>query len=119
MIVNDIQTITAIEKDGLNIRTFNIKCKILKPSPNFDLQDAVKQAVRQYLHTPDGRRTYIQNMKCFNWADFAVHVPNKINKLHGFEIIESALNDIIVDWDEHLADDTDIQEFWGDKLNKD
>lgn len=119
MIVNDIQTITAIERDGLNIRTLTIICKVLKPKPDFNLQEAIKQAIRQYLHTPDGKNIYIYNGECFNWADFATNVPNEINKLYGFEKIESVLNDIVVDWDEHLADDADLQEFWEDKLDED
>lgn len=103
MIVNDIQNITAIEQDGLNVRTITITCKIL--NRNIDLKQAIKHAVTQYLKTPDGQRTYEYNCSCFNWADFATNVPNEINKEHGFEIIEPTLSDIIVNWDENLADE--------------
>lgn len=119
MQVNNIQTITAIEQDGFNVRTLTIICKILNPTEKFDLENAVKESVKEYLHTQSGKRTYLYNGKCFNWADFAVNVPNEINQKHGFETIDSTLSDIIVNWDEHLADDADVQEFWGDKLEED
>lgn len=103
MITNNIQNITAIEQDGLNVRTITITCKIL--NHNIDLKQAIKHAVTQYLKTPDGQHTYEYNCGCFNYADFATNVPNEINKEHGFEIIEPTLSDIIVNWDENLADE--------------
>lgn len=119
MTTNNIQIITAIERGGLNVRILTIPCKILDPDPNFDLKEAIKQAIQQYLHTPNGKTTYLYNNKCFNWADFVTNVPNEINRQYGFETIGSTslLSDIIVDWDEHLADDAELQDFWGNTLD--
>lgn len=119
MIVNNIRTITAIERNEFNIRTLTITCKILKPCPDFNLQKAIRQSIHQYLCTPDGRNIYICNGEYFNWKDFATHVPNEINRLYGFETVKSTLNNIVVDYDEQLANETDLQKFWGDNLDTD
>lgn len=106
------QTIVAIEQDGLTTRTLTMSFDILSDRPGFDLVSAVKAAVRDYLHTPEGRATYEYNCHNFNWADFSAHVPNSLCIRHGFQKSVHNHSDTVVDLDEHLADDYDYQEFW-------
>lgn len=107
-----IEMIIATEQDGLKTRTIAIPCKIHIGNPNFSLADAVRNAVKEYLHTEEGKETYGYNCRCFNWADFDVHVPNSICLKYGFEKMETSGKNLTVDWDEQLADEAEFDEFW-------
>ena len=61
-----IEMIIATEQDGLKTRTIAIPCKIHIGNPNFSLADAVRNAVKEYLHTEEGKETYEYNCRCFN-----------------------------------------------------
>ena len=70
---NHIVTIMATEHDGSNTRNIAINLNILDENPgNFDIKDAVRKAVHEYLCT----------------------------------------DTIDVDWDEQLADDDALNDFW-------
>lgn len=104
------QTILAIEHDGMNIRAICIHLTILSDNPDFNIEAAVINACTEYMQTPDGRKTYEHNCGCFNWADFASDVPNEICRRHGFEKADQELADKEVDWDQHLVDDSRLEE---------
>ena len=78
------------------------------PYKEFDLMGAVKKAALDYCLTDDGKQTFERNCDYFNWADFAVNVPNSFCQKHGFQMIESPIADQIVNWDEQLVDEEDI-----------
>lgn len=107
-----IEMIIATEQDGLQTRTIAIPCKIHIGNPNFSLADVVRNAVKEYLHTEEGKETYEYNCRCFNWADFDTHVPNSICLKYGFEKMEASGENLTVDWDEQLADEVEFNEFW-------
>ena len=102
-----IQTIVAIERDGLNERILTIQLDVLKEG--IDLRQAVIDACTEYARTPEGKKLYECNCGCFNWADFESSVPNEICEKHGFVKCKSLDADITVDWDEHLVDDSKLK----------
>ena len=111
--MENIRTIIATEHDGTDTRTLVINIRILDGDPqSFDVKDAVTKAVHEYLCTEEGKEVYDHNCEGFNWADFESNVPNEICHRHGFEKVESTTSDLEVDWDEHLADDGALNEFW-------
>ena len=102
-----IQIITAIEHDGIKVRTLSLGFEV--PNKEFDLITAIKAAATDYCKTPEGRDAYDYNCSHFNWADFAMSVPNEFCEKHGFKNLNSdALSDIVVDWDEQLVNGSDL-----------
>lgn len=101
-----LQTIIALEHDGLDVRVLALNFEI--PSKDFDLKAAIKAACTEYCQTEEGRATYEYNCSSFNWADFAMSVPAEICEKHGFKVIQSDVADEVVDWDEELVNDDDI-----------
>lgn len=94
--------ITAIERDGLDLRVLTMNFDILQE--NLDLRSAIRMAVAEYLQTDEGKQTYRDNCEQFNWADFYTCVPNAICKKYGFLKKPEAISDEVVDWNESLAD---------------
>lgn len=99
----EIKSITAIERDGLSIRTLSMNFEILKPEVN--LRDAVRKASTEYCNTVDGRKVYDYNCNSFNWADFWDNVPNAICEKYDIRKQDNIISTEDVDWDEHLVDD--------------
>ena len=109
-----LRTITAIERDGWDLRTLTIVFEV--PNEAFDLVEAVKKASTEYCQTEKGRDTYEYNCHSFNWADFTMSVPNEICEKYGFKIVvEGILSDIEVDWDEELVDGSQLPELEEEK----
>ena len=104
----NINTIIAIERDGLDVRVLTIPVQVNDES--IDLREAVRKACAYYAKTEEGRKTYEYNCHCFNWADFEAEVPNEICRKFGFEKLEGNTGDITVNWDEQLVDDSDLEE---------
>lgn len=103
-----LQTVIAIELDGVNVRAISLQFEV--PDKDFDLKGAVYAAATEFCQTEEGRKTYDYNCSCFNWADFDVNVPDEICERHGFKKIKGELADMVVDWDEHLVDDFVMEE---------
>lgn len=95
------RNIVAIERDGLSVRVLTLTFDV--PNEQFDLVAAVKDAARAFCQTEEGRKMYIYNCGCFNWADFE-YVPNEICQQFGFQRLDTALSDIEANWDEQLVD---------------
>lgn len=103
-----IRTIVAIERDGMDLRVLALNFDV--PSADFDLKTAVRAACTEYCQTEQGRATYEYNCSSFNWADFAMSVPEEICAKHGFKLITSGVADEEVNWDEELVDENDIRQ---------
>lgn len=103
-----LRTVVATERDGLDIRVLTLQFNV--PNEDFDLRNAVCKAATDYCKTPDGKRIYEYNSLDFNWADFAVNVPQEFCERYGFQIIDSTAPDIEVDWNEQLVDDSEIED---------
>ncbi len=95
-----IVTVTAIERDGFDVRVLTVNLNVLDKSIN--VKNAISDACREYITAPEGRRVYENNGNCFNLADFEVNVPNVICRRYGFEKIRSDMADYCLDWDEQL-----------------
>lgn len=103
-----LQTVVAIERDGLDVRTLTLLFEV--PDEHFYLEYWVRKAATDYVKTEEGRRVYSYNCHWFNWADFAMSVPNSFCEKYGFRMVDTALSDITVDWDEQLVDDSQIED---------
>lgn len=101
-----LRTIVAVEHDGVEVRVLALNFEV--PSASFDLKTAVKAACTEYCKTEQGLATYRYNCSSFNWADFAMSVPNEICEKYGFKLLQSEVSDEDVDWDEELVDPNDI-----------
>lgn len=99
-----IKTITAIECDGMDVRTLTITLKIFDST--IDIKSAIKNACNDYVKTREGLETYRYNCDLFNWADFESNVPNSICRRYGFEKIDSVVSEEDVNWDEQLIDES-------------
>jgi len=97
----NIVTITAIERDGFDVRILTVNLNVI--DENINVKKAISDACREYITTPEGKRVYENNGDCFNLADFEVNVPNIICKRYGFEKITSQMADYCLDWDEQLV----------------
>lgn len=96
-----IKSITAIERDGFNVRTLTVECEV--PNKDFNLLDAIKLACSSFIKTEEGKAVYEYNCGCFNLADFQVNVPNSICEKFGFRKISEAYSEDDIDWDEDLV----------------
>lgn len=104
-----LQTVVAIERDGLDFRTLTILFEV--PNEHFNLEYWARKAATDYCLTEKGRAIYDYNCSWFNWADFEMNVPNEFCERYGFKKINTGIvSDIIVDWDEQLVDDSQITE---------
>lgn len=103
-----LQTMIAIEQDGRETHAISLLFEV--PDKDFDLKGAVYAAATEFCQTEEGRRIYDYNCSCFNWADFSVSVPNEFCEKHGFKKVDSVLGDIVVDWDEHIVNDSVLEE---------
>lgn len=103
-----LQTVVAIERDGFDVRVLSIVFEV--PSADFNLLKAVEAAAADYCRTQEGKKQYEYNCSSFNWADFEMSVPNEFCEKYGFKKVDSALSDIVVDWDEQLVDDSFLYE---------
>lgn len=101
-----LRVICAVEHDGRSERILTLAFDV--PSEEFDLRAAIRTAVRDYLSTDEGRRTWDYNCRNFNWADFAMNIDSIECQRYGFSPVgNEQYSDLIVDWDEELADGYD------------
>jgi len=101
-----LRNIVAVEYDGRETMALSISFEV--PDNEFDLVVAARKAATDFCKTEAGKAIYEYNCSCFNWADFEMSVPNSFCEKYGFRKVDSVLNDIIVDWDEHVVDDFDF-----------
>ena len=101
------KTLTAIERDGMDVRLLTMVFEI--PDKDFDLIDALKKAVADYVATDEGKATLDYNCGCFNLADIDSSLPRKFCEKYGVKILDSVLAEDDIDWDCNFApDSTDL-----------
>lgn len=99
-----LRNIIAIERDGWDFRSLSLQFDV--PDKNFPLEQAIRDAVADFLRTPEGRCIYEYNCSSFNWGDVAMSLPQEVCMRHGFSMVDSCCEDLVVDWDEELYDET-------------
>lgn len=100
-------TLTAVERDGLHLRLLTLVFEI--PRKGFNLIEALKAAVTDYIATDEGKATLEYNCGCFNLADIASSLPREFYDQYGINILDSILTQDDIDWDYNFApDSTDI-----------
>ena len=98
-----IQVVCAVEHDGCDERILTLVFDV--PSSSFDLTAAIHAAVKDYLSTNEGRKTWEYNCHNFNWADFAMNIDSIDCQRYGFSpVVDEQYSNLIVDWDEDLSD---------------
>ena len=75
---------------------------ILSDAKDFSLEKAVKEAVKDYLKTEEGKALKNHLNDRFNWFDFIELVSADLCKPHGFLPIRPTKADIWVDFNEDL-----------------
>ena len=79
-----------------------IKIEVTKQ--NIDLKQAIKDACREFVVTPEGFKLYNKNHKQFNWQHFAANVPNTICEKYGFKKIQTDNENVLYEkWNESLV----------------
>lgn len=96
-------TLTAVERDGLDLHLLTLVFEI--PHKGFNLIDALKAAVADYIVTDEGKATLEYNCGCFNLADIDSSLPRKFCEKYGIKILDSVLTQDDVDWDCNFATD--------------
>ena len=96
-----IRTITAVERDGFDLRLLTVVFEV--PSRfDFNLMEALQNAVTDYCKTKEGREVYEYNCGCFNLADIDTSLPKDWLEKYGVKYINSYQSDE-VDWDESFC----------------
>ena len=102
--------INAKDQDGMNVRNTLIFVDLLLDMDQDTFLNAVKKACTAYCKTKEGADTYQHNCKCFNWGDLLFNIPNDFLKDFGFQIANSDVSEIEVDFNEHLVIDDDLED---------
>lgn len=78
---------------------------ILKKGEGNDPKDLIRNAVREFLNTPEGKDALKETCGAFNWGDAANLLPDRICDNHGFRFLDPLQADEIVDLNEQLTAD--------------
>jgi hypothetical protein len=100
------QTIFFAENLGGRSFTYSIRLKIA--DPDIDIEQAIKDACKEYCQTDEGRQLYLDNNKSFNYGDFDLYVPDEICKKYGIEKISGLEEGYLHDKFEQLVDEEEI-----------
>lgn len=76
------EIITAIDRDGIEVRIHSLVFNIYKEKIN--LIDTIKGAVASYINSGYGFREYENNCYNFNWGDLLL-IPNSFLRQFGIE----------------------------------
>lgn len=82
----------------------DLSVRIKSGLPLQDLKPAIKDAVTDFLENePDKSETALSATGGnFNWGDMVLWLPEGYAKAHGFEVLDAAPVDLVVDHDESL-----------------
>lgn len=97
-----LKIIVATEMCGLE--TTNLVMVLDVDNENIDIEQAVKNACKEYCLTNDGKETLEENNGYFNWGDFDTHVPNDICKKYGFTKVASNVSEVF-NFNQQLVDE--------------
>ena len=67
------------------------------------VEDALREAVKEFLGTDQGIEAVKETMGDFNWGDAINMVPDEIWNKHGIYPVSSGIEDIVVNQDETLC----------------
>lgn len=98
------EIITAIDRDGIEVRIHSLVFNIYKEKIN--LIDTIKGAVASYINSGYGFREYENNCYNFNWGDLLL-IPNSFLRQFGIER-ESETESTEVDFNEQLFSANDL-----------
>lgn len=70
-----------------------------------DPEQALRDAVKQFLKTEEGKKMIEYSAGDFNWGDAVMSVPNEVWKAHGLTMVETGIQDIVVNQDEVLCEE--------------
>ena len=101
-----LRNITAIERDGFEVRTLTAIFEV--PEESFDLLGAICRAATDYCKTEEGQAIYEYNCSNFNLADVVMSLPNDFCRKYGFCKIDDIPADIIVGWDDQFVYENEL-----------
>ena len=105
----NIRTITAIDNESQTPVTLTMQFEILQENPDFDLQDAIRLACKDYVkNTRSGWKTWTNNDEVFTWRDFWRNVPDNICESYGFRKLTSVKTEPNVSLQESLVHQSDL-----------
>lgn len=105
--------IIATDQDGLNTKNyiFEFLADNRKLKDTADIRRAIKEAVKEFCQTEEGRKVYEGNCNNFNWGDLDAYVPETVLNKYGLYKPDAASGDILeVDFNEQLIDENDVLE---------
>lgn len=97
-----IRNVTAVERDGLNVRTITVSFHV--PDESFDLMEAIRKAVAEFAETENGKDALEYTCGYFNLADVAAFLPEYFCRRHGFTVADALNQDEEIDWDFDFTD---------------
>lgn len=89
-------------EDQTWIDTFEVEDFVENP------ERAIRDAVKEFLDTDEGKKALSYTCHDFNWGDAVVYVPEEIWKKHGLRFRTVKSVDVVVDQDEVLCEPYDI-----------
>lgn len=94
---------------GLGVNLVGYQLSVSDYDSKEDVLQRIRDAVKEYCNTKNGRDTLARNCNCFNYGDFFTFVPEKILCSHG--IYRAVTTETInVCFDDQLILETDIEE---------
>lgn len=64
--------------------------------PNPNVITALREAVRDFIGTADGKKVLEETCGCFNWGDMVEYLPAEVCERHGVRIVDTFQTDLIV-----------------------
>lgn len=74
-----------------------------------DVEQAMRNAVKEFLETDEGKKAIVFTSQNFNWGDAVTHVPEELWVKHGLKFQQVKSVDIFVNQDEILCADDDFK----------
>ncbi|MBQ8997077.1 MAG: hypothetical protein IJ086_07420 [Clostridium sp.] len=85
-----------ISEDWRETDIFLVEDSVVNP------EEALRNAVRDYMQTEEGKQSILNSCKDFNWGDAMMDVPNEYLNLYGIYKMVDDVETIIVNQDEIL-----------------
>ena len=89
--------IAAVEHDTYREIVTMIRLRFTDKKTADNYESAVKDAVKEFIRTDDGKKALTETCGNFNYDDAVLYLPEAICLKHGFRIIESITADETVD----------------------
>ena len=105
--------IIATDQDGLNTKNyiFEFLADNQKLNDTIAVKQAIKDAVKEFCQTEEGRKVYEGNCNSFNWGDLDAYVPETVLNKYGLYKPDAVSRDILeVDFNEQLIEEDAVLE---------